>query len=204
MDIGVLGYSGHAYVVAEAALLCGHNLVGYVNKLQTEKNPFSIEYLGDETQLEFEGWKLCDAFVLGIGDNQIRERVASYFKDKNKELLTIIHPDASVSSYGKLGNGTFIARNAAVNPMCEIGDNVIINTSASIDHECKLLDGVHVAPGAVLAGNVTVGVRSFIGANSVIREGITIGNDVIIGAGTVVIKNVVDGTKLVGNPSRKL
>ncbi|MCF6359294.1 MAG: acetyltransferase [Cyclobacteriaceae bacterium] len=203
MGIGLLGYSGHAFVVAEAALLCGHHLVGYANKVEVATNPFSLAYLGDERAKTFQGWERCTSFILGIGENKIRVKVAAYVRKRGHQCHTIIHPDASVSSYTKMGEGTFIARGATVNPLCTIGNDVIINTAASIDHECVVNNGAHVAPGAVLAGNVIIGSGAFIGANAVIKEGIIIGDNVVIGAGSVVLKNVADGEKVVGNPARR-
>ena len=71
-----------------------------------------------------------------------------------------------------------------------------------IEHECIIGDFSHIAPGAVLCGSVSIGKGSFIGANSVIKQGIKIGNNVTIGAGSVVINDILDNTKVVGNPSK--
>lgn len=198
----LIGYSGHGYVVAETALEIGIDLIGYSDTTILEKNPFNLEYLGFEKNENFIGWELEASFIIGIGDNAIRQKIANEVVTKNKELLTVISKFASVSKTIKIGHGTFINRNAAVNAFAVIGNNVILNTGCIIEHECVLDDAVHIAPGAVLAGNVTVGERSFIGANAVVKQGVTIGKDVIVGAGTVIIHDVPDGSKIVGNPGK--
>ncbi|RWX02377.1 acetyltransferase [Flavobacterium cerinum] len=198
----LIGYSGHAYVVAEAALEIGVDIIGYSDKNPVPNNPFNLEYLGFENNPDFIGWQLAASFILGIGDNSIRQKIAELVITNGKELLTVISKSASVSKTAKIGYGTFINRNAAVNALSIIGNNVILNTGCIVEHECVLGDAVHIAPGAVLAGNVTVGERSFIGANSVIKQGVAIGKDVIIGAGTVIIHDIPDGKKVVGNPGK--
>ncbi len=198
--IVLLGYSGHAFVVAEAALMCGMNIKGYAAKAAMKLNPYALDYLGDENTPEFSEWN--SEFLLGIGDNFIRTRVAGFVRAKGYKCITLVHPDSSVSNFAEIDDGTFIARNAAVNPLCRIGKDVIINTSASLDHECHIGHGSHIAPGAILAGNVTVGKNSFIGANTVIKQDVTIGDHVVIGAGSVVLKDIKSGNKIVGNPAK--
>jgi sugar O-acyltransferase (sialic acid O-acetyltransferase NeuD family) len=197
----LLGYSGHGYVVAEAAMLGGIRFFGYAETKELMRNPYQLVYLGDENQDDFD-WGKAHSYILGVGSNKIRVKIAEKVRMKGGKCLTIIHPHASVSSDLILGSGSFIARNAAVNPMVQIGHNVILNTSCSIDHECTIGNNVHIAPGAVLAGNVTVHDSAFIGANSVVKEGLTIGENAIIGAGSVILKNVEANTVVVGNPAK--
>lgn len=197
----LLGYSGHSFAVAEAVLQLGYTLIGYADANECEKNPYKIPYLGDERSTNFD-WSLEVSYVLGVGDNEIRSKIAQRVKSKGGRLLSIIHPAASISKDLKLGSGSFIARNVAVNPLVEIGANVILNTSCSIDHECVIQDNSHIGPGAVLAGNVKVGKGAFVGANSVVKEGVFIGDRAIVGSGSVIIGDVKAGKCIVGNPGK--
>lgn len=198
----IIGYSGHSYVVLDAAEKAGLQVEAYTERVEQTLNPFDLKYLGYESDENFEGWNNGYEFILGIGDNRIREAVTKLFAKKNEELLSVIHPTANIGSFIKIGNGTFIAAGAIINPLVKLGKAVIINTGAIVEHECQIGDFTHIAPGAVLTGNVKVGARSFIGANAVIKEGIEIGSDVIIGAGTVVLNDVQSKSKVVGNPAR--
>ena len=198
----IIGYGGHAYVVAESHLSNGNSLNYYTNISQIEKNPFSLAYLGCETDPNFEGWDMNLAFILGIGDNNLRYKIAQLLLSKHQIIESVIDPNSIISERANIGVGVFASKGVLVNAFSQIGDFTILNTGCIIEHECEISTAVHIAPGAVLAGDVKIGKRSFIGANSVIKQGIEIGNDVIIGAGSVIIKDVKSNTKLVGNPGR--
>lgn len=200
----LLGYSGHGLVAAEAALEAGLDLRFYADIQPAVANPYQFGYLGFEGAKNFQGWGKGYRFILGIGDNRVREKVARLVEEKGETLLTVVHPDASISRLANIGRGVLVARNAAINPLAVIGDYCIINTGSVVEHECRLGNAVHVAPGAVLAGNVQVGDFSFIGANSVIRQGVQVGTGVLVGMGAAVIRNVADGKTVAGNPARNL
>lgn len=198
----IIGYSGHSYVVLDAAREAGLNVVAYTENKELSLNPYELEYLGLETDENCKAWEKKFEFILGIGDNRVREKVTELIISKNESIRSVIHPSATIGSIVDIGAGTFIAAGALINPLVKTGKSVIINTGAIVEHECQIGDYVHIAPSAVLAGNVNVGNRSFVGANAVIKEGVTIGKDVIIGAGTVVLKDVESNCKVVGNPGR--
>lgn len=201
-EVILVGYSGHAYVVADTILNNGVKILGYSDKVKANSNPYNLIYLGFEKETDFIGWSREIPFALGIGDNLLRQNISNLIEEKGKAVQTVIDKTATISSNVSIGSGTFINKNVTVNSLARIGKNVILNTGCIIEHECILQDAVHIAPGAVLAGNVTIGERSFVGANSVVKQGIKIGKDVIIGAGSVVITNIPDGKKVVGNPGR--
>ncbi len=200
--IVVVGYSGHAYVMIDAALGMNLKIKGYFEKRKKNLNPFNIKYLGSEDDklnlISYKDYSLC----IGIGDNNLRSKISNNLRKDGFHLINIFHPNSKISNNTNFGSGVFVARNAVINPLCDIGNDVIINTSATIDHECKISDNSHIAPGAVLLGNVNIGTNSFIGANSVIKEGINIGNNVIIGAGSVILDEVEDNSLVYGNPGK--
>lgn len=201
-DIIIIGYSGHGLVVVDVALENKLKIVGYVDKNEKLSNPFQLKYFGSEIKSDFLSTQELPDYLIGIGDNYIRERIYNLVIEKHGEIVTLISQSASISRTASIGNGTFVNKNVAINALAKVGENVILNTACIIEHDCLISDSVHIAPGAVLAGNVNVGERSFIGANCVIKQGVTIGKDVLVGAGTVVLNNIPDGKKIVGNPGR--
>lgn len=202
-SIALIGYSGHAFVVLEAADLMGLNISGYLEQHSVDFNSYNLEYLGFEGDKDFD-WSIAEKFVLGLGENNLRFKIGELVKSKNKDLLNIFHPTAALSASLKIGSGNFIAANATVNALASIGDYCILNTGCIVEHECTIEDAAHIASGAVLTGNVKVGARSFIGANSVVRQGVNIGKNVIVGAGSTVIKDIPDNQVWVGNPAKLL
>ena len=197
----LLGYSGHGIVVSEAAALAGIDILGYTGLEEVSMNPYNFNFLGDENDPRFQ-WDRCKRYVLGVGSNTIRKRIAIQVESAGGKCLTIVHPNSSLASEIRIGEGTFVARNVAINPLVQVGKNVILNTSCTIDHECIIGDNVHIAPGAVLAGNVIVEDGAFVGANAVVKQGLTIGRNSTIGAGSVVLRSVGPNQVVVGNPAR--
>jgi sugar O-acyltransferase (sialic acid O-acetyltransferase NeuD family) len=198
----LVGYSGHGLVVADTALENRLNIIGYTEKSIKESNLFKLEYLGNELNPEFKGWGLDVSFILGIGDNLLREKIYKHILNNGKKVISLINSTSSISSFATIGDGVFINRNVSINAFSQIGNNVLLNTGCIIEHECVIGDSAHIAPGAVLAGNVEIGERTFIGANSVIKQGVKIGKDVVVGAGSVVLDNIPSEKKWVGNPGR--
>ena len=200
----IIGYSGHAYVVAESFISKGNILSYYTDLKEASNNPFNLSYLGFESSANFKGWGIPLNYILGIGDNNLREKAANLILNKSFQLGNVIDSNALISKSANIGLGVFASKGVLVNAFAKIGNFTILNTGCIIEHECEIGIAAHIAPGVVLAGNVKVGNRSFIGANSVIKQGIEIGDDVIIGAGSVIIKDVKSNSKLVGNPGRLL
>lgn len=200
----ILGYSGHAYVVLDAAKQAGLSVLGYTEKQEQVLNPYALHYLGFEGSHDFEYWNKGYKFIPGMGGNMIRARISDLLTSKDEQMQSVMHPKAIIASQVTIDEGTFIAAGAMINPLVHIGKAVIINTGAIVEHECSIGDFSHVAPGAVLAGNVHVGRSSFIGANAVIKEGVRIGDGAVVGAGSVVLKDVGDNHKIVGNPGKVL
>ncbi|HWV71943.1 MAG TPA: acetyltransferase [Pseudosphingobacterium sp.] len=203
-NIVLIGYSGHGLVVGETAIEAGMPLKFYTEKKPVENNLFNLDYLGFEGDENFDGWSKPLNYILGIGDNHVRNVVALRIGLQNKLVASVIHPSANLSRHITVGKGNFIAKNVAVNTMAKLGDYCILNTGCIIEHECSLGNAVHIAPGAVLAGNVSVGNFSFIGANTTVKQGVKIGDNVIIGAGSVIIKDIPDNQTIVGNPGKAI
>lgn len=203
IKVALVGYSGHGFVVFDAAKLMGLNVVSYCDRIANDKNPLELEYLGDEGTESFV-WQPFTNYVLGIGDNNIRKKVADSILSNEQKIETVIHPKAIISKFARISKGTFINSSVSINAFATIGEICIINTGAIVEHECKIGNAVHIAPGAVLAGNVSIGDLTFIGANSVIKQGIKVGKNCIIGAGAVVITDIPDNSTVVGNPAKKI
>lgn len=201
--IAIIGYSGHSLVVLDAANEAGIVIPYYCEREEKTFNPFNLKYLGDESS-EYFDWDIADKFIIGIGDNQLRKKIANFIISKNKQLFTVVHPLAHISSMSKVGIGNFFAANSTLNTFAEVANNCILNTACVVEHECIISNHVHIGPGAILAGHVTIGESSFIGANSVVKQGVTIGENVVVGAGSVVLQNIPNNEIWVGNPAKKI
>jgi sugar O-acyltransferase (sialic acid O-acetyltransferase NeuD family) len=194
----IIGYSGHSYLCIETAINNGTIIVGYCELEKISNNPYNLNFLGKEEDLDIN-----NQLFIAIGNNAIRRKVYRKLMLNKKYLDTsIIHSKSIVSNSALIQKQNFISSGAIINPKVIINIGCIINTGAIIEHECNIGCFSHICPGAVLAGNVLVGESCIIGANSVIKQGIKIGNNVIIGAGSVIVKDVPNNVMVVGNPGR--
>lgn len=199
----LMGYSGHAMVVADSIIANNDNILGYFDYAVAVNNPFNLPYVGFEND--------CDLnFIVGenylfpsVGNNAVRKKIIMLLENKRLKQSTIVHPSAIVSKYSQIENSTFIAPRAVVNALAFVGKGVILNTGSIIEHGCSIGNYSHIAPGAVLAGDVMIGDSCFIGGNSFIRQGQKIGNNVIVGAGSVVVDNIEDNQVWFGIPAKR-
>lgn len=203
-NIYIMGYSGHAYVVIDAALYNGYKIGGYFERERAIEDPYGLLFLGDEK--EVDATKIVkDGFIFpAIGDNNIRKKVIQFVQLKGLKQLSLISEGVLISKLSKIGESTFVGPNAVINSLASIGVGCIVNTGAIIEHECVIGNFTHIAPGTVLLGNVKVGENTFIGSNAVIKQGVTVGDNVIIGAGSVVLTDIPSNSIWVGNPAKKL
>ncbi len=205
-----IGAAGHAKVVIEILRLRDeYDFVGLLDaKPESSGSSLGgIKILGDDTLLNDlyqQGVRHAFIGVGSVGDSTIRRELFRKLKDLGFDLVSAIHPNATVSPSAKFGEGPIIMANAVVNADAGIGDNVIINTGAIVEHDCILEDHVHIATGARLAGAVTVREGSHVGVGASIKQGVTIGARAIVGAGAVVIEDVPEGVTVVGVPSKIL
>lgn len=138
-------------------------------------------------------------FIIGIGDNLIREKIFNrYFQKNRSKLISIIHPTASISQNVKIGVGSVIFANSVISNNSKLGICVIINNLSTIDHDAKISDFVHISPGVSIAGNVKIQELNWIGIGVNIINNINIGKSSIIGAGSIILSNIKPYSKIVG------
>lgn len=203
-NIALIGYSGHAYVVYEIFASQGQIVSVYTETEEKNNNPYSLKYLGNESEQAILDSLKNYLYFVSVGDNLLRKKISEKLIPYLGEPEIALHKSAIISKTMHAGHGNMFAAGVIINPQVRMGNGVICNTGCIIEHECVLGDYVHIAPGAVLCGNVQIGEGSFIGANAVIKQGVRIGKNVIIGAGTVVLKDIADHQKVVGNPQHIL
>lgn len=200
-SIAILGASGHGKVVAEIAELCGFKSIIFFDDNDGIKRLESWKVIGDTEDLlsRVSGYDAC---FVAIGDNKIRVKKTELLKNKNANIVSLIHPKAYVSEYSLIKKGTVVMANAVINPYASIGESCIVNSSSIIEHDCLIESGVHICPNTALAGGVRVGNNSSVGIGSSIRQNIDIGYNVIIGTGSVVINNIPDNVMAFGVPAK--
>ena len=213
MRIIIIGAGGHGKVVLDTLLNSSNivrekiELIAFLDDDPAKKGRyiFNVPVLG--TTKNLHKWLSEYEFnygIVAIGDNIIRARYFFELIDIGIKPLTIIHRNAIVSPFSRIGKGTVVVAGAVINSDARIGNNVIINTAATIDHDCTIEDHSTINPGAHLAGNVRVGNFSYIHTGAIILPNKKVGNNAIVGAGAVVINDVPDNYVVVGVPAKFL
>ncbi|MBQ9886576.1 MAG: acetyltransferase [Lachnospiraceae bacterium] len=195
----IIGASGHGKVIADIALKNQYDIVGFLDDNDKLTEIIGYPVLG--MTKEIDRYKDDCEFVIAIGSNSIRERIANSF---NVKWATLIHPSAVTGLNVQISEGTVIMANAVINPDSRIGRHCIINTGAVIEHDNIVDDFSHVSPNATLAGTVHIGKRVHIGAGAVVRNNLSICDNCVIGAGGAVVKDITEEGTYVGVPVRRL
>lgn len=203
-QIFLIGAGGQGKVVLDA-LLAGGVTLKNVRVRDGAENLRGTDFLGGviETPAVVEEM-VGQFFHLAIGNGQTRQRLWAELIGLGVRPFTVIHPDASVSRFATLNEGSFVAARAIVAPSASVGVSVILNHGAVLDHDCVVGDFSHVAPNATLGGSVRVGAGVLVGAGANVLPYVTIGDCAVIGAGAVVTKDVANFETVMGVPARKI
>jgi acetyltransferase EpsM len=214
----IIGGGGHALVVAEAAMMSGLRIAGFLDDnpaaplgaiLIDHPHPFPAPpHLGPIRQLSDLAQK---HLVIGLGDLRTRRAVIRSMSAPAPQgppaavracPVTVVHPRASVSPSAMMGPGVFVGPMAVVHSRARIGAHAIINSGAIVEHDCVIEENAHIGPGAVLAGSARVGTDTLVGAGARVLPGVAIGAHCTVAAGAVVTRNVPDGRTVKGVPAR--
>ena len=200
--IVLIGSGGHARVCADVIASLGvFQVAGCVSNETGWKNGPAI--LGNDSvlpDLRAAGYR--NAFV-AIGDNRIRERIATHLAADGWAIPAIVHRNAILGSDVTIGSGSVLMPGSIVNACSHIGRYSIVNTGASADHDCVIGNCAHLAPGSSLCGGVRVGDRALVGVGANIVPNITIGIDAVVAAGATVTRDVKPGTTVYGTPAKE-
>lgn len=201
--IVVLGSGGHARVVADVCRAAGREVRGFLDPRASPGDIVGqLRVLGDDELLDDADFVAEHEFLIGIGDQQKRRKVASMVREKGGTLATVIHPSSVVAPDVRIGAGTVLVAGSIINTGAVLGECVIINTGATVDHDNILKDGVQLCPGVHLAGNVSCGEDAFFGTGAVVIPGREIGARAVIGAGAVVTSDIPEDVAAVGCPAK--
>ncbi|GLU65683.1 acetyltransferase [Paenarthrobacter ureafaciens] len=143
-------------------------------------------------------------YLIGVGNPDIRARIAECCDARGWTPATAVHPSASIGSGSRIGAGTIICGGVQVSTNVRLGRHVNLNPGSVVGHDAALEDFVSVNPGGIVSGDVLVQERVLVGAGAVVLQGRTVGASALVGASACVTKDIEPKLTVVGVPSRPL
>lgn len=198
MRLLVIGAGGHATVVIDAAEMAGWEIAAVVGD-----NPGATDILGHPVT-PLDQAPDADAFIVAIGDNEVRARYFGEYAERGLRPATVVHPTAVVARSASIAPGTFVGARAVVNPLAEVGANTILNTACVIEHHVKVGAHSHVGPLCALCGASSIGESVLLGVGTVLKPGVCVGAGSTVGAGGVVVSDLAENQTWVGVPAKRL
>jgi sugar O-acyltransferase (sialic acid O-acetyltransferase NeuD family) len=205
VDLLIVGASGHACVVAEAAV-ASYRISGFVDdradgREVADYGPFlgNPDVIGNWMEVQKQG-----AVHVAIGDNGARRKVVDALcrKYPGIRFAAVIHPNACVSRTALVGDGALICAGAVVSAKALIGSHCILNTRSVLDHHASMGGFASLAPTAATGGRVTIGSGTAIGMGSMIHHGIGVGEDTVVGSLSLVTRDLPSRVVAYGHPCR--
>jgi sugar O-acyltransferase (sialic acid O-acetyltransferase NeuD family) len=205
----IVGCGGHGRevfgIVAAINAMNGKtwNVLGFVDDAPTDNNLKLLErlgarYLGPLSALA----ERRTQYVIGIGDPQVRARVAATLGPAGNRAATLIHPDATVGLDNTFGDGVVVFSGARVTTNVTLHRHVHLNQNATVGHDALLGAYSQVNPLAAVSGSCVIGERVLIGTSAAVIQGLSVGDDAVIGAGACVVRDVPAGVTAKGVPAR--
>jgi sugar O-acyltransferase (sialic acid O-acetyltransferase NeuD family) len=204
----ILGAGGHGRVVLDILLQARrHEVLGFldnnpdmhgrrVDGIPVRGGLHDLEHLREELDV--------GGVIIAIGDNGARRGLARQIEQAGIELVSAVHPSATLAHNATIGRNVVIAAGVVVCANCQIGDSVILNTGCIIDHQTMIGEGSHICPGVRLAGRVKVEPGVFVGIGATVVPMVTLGCEAVVGAGAVVLEDVLPMATVAGVPARPI
>ncbi|MFA5088665.1 MAG: NeuD/PglB/VioB family sugar acetyltransferase [Candidatus Omnitrophota bacterium] len=196
---------GHSGVVLETLQeIGGFQIIGFIDHDPELQNKYvnGLPVIGSTDDLG--SLDLSTKHVhIAVTDNVSRGRIYKTLKDLGMNVVTLVHPSATVSKQAIIAEGSFIGPRAVINNGVVIGEVTIINTGAIIDHNNKFGYAVYVGQGTRTGGRVRIDDFSFIGMGATVLPDIHIGSGALIGPGATVTKSVSAKTTVMGYSAQK-
>lgn len=206
-ELYVLGLGRNTPVFLDIAEQSGYAIKGlyHYNDDLTGTMQLDYEVLGSYDNL-FSGSLQGKAFLLTMGDNDLRHRLAEKIRACSGATPAIIHPMAVISRFAEVGQGVIVSPFSYIQANTTVGDDTVILSHVNISHNNLVGKACFFAGGAILGAYTNVSDKVFVGIGAkIISDKVEfIGEKAYIGAGSLVTKSVSANTLVKGVPAKEV
>lgn len=206
-DLIIVGASGFGREVLQWVKHCNKsanawNIKGFIDDNSQALDQYECDYEVIDS-LKSYTVKKNDYFTIAIASPKVKKTVVEILKAKGAKFASIIHPTAIISEFCEIGDGIIVTPNAKVSPNVKVG-NFVTLLGSGLGHDSIVEDYCTITGNCSINGHVRLEEGSFIGSNSCIAPGKKVGAWALVAMGSMVISNVRPGTKVMGNPAKRL
>ena len=197
---GHLGLDVYALIKEINAVKPTWNIKGFLNDFPVDLDQYCIYEKVIGTIQDWIPGK-DEHFALAVGSPLGKEKVVNLLKSRGVVFETLISPRAVVAKSAKIGEGSIIISTSSIGTCAKIGKFVVVGNTI-VSFNSSVGDFTNTASYVNIYRNVIVGKRVQIWTHSVILNNVD--DDAIVGAGSVVVAKVKAGTKVFGNPAKRM
>ena len=145
-----------------------------------------------------------DVFICAIGDGGGRAAAIKLIKERGGEFINLIHKTSIIQGVVGIGKGVFVGPYTVIGDHAKLGNHVMVNTHSAIGHDAIVGDYTCIMSYVDITGWSVIGEKVFLASGCRITPGTKIGDNAYIGIGSVVLRRVKSGTKVFGNPAKRI
>ena len=194
--IFIIGGGGHSRVVIDSFRKSDGQIDGIVDPAyQKDAMVVGIPVIGGDDILDTFS---IDAarLINGVGvlpGHFGRWKIADELRQRGFKFVSVIDPEAVVSSNVKMSEGVQVLAGAILQNGVKIGSDSVVNTGAILDHDCNIGKKCWISPGVTICGGTIVGSNAYIGTGATLIQNLNIGDGVLVRAGATVVEDVPSG-----------
>lgn len=174
---------------------------GFLNDIPVDLKAHNIN---EKVIGTIKDWQPSDdeVFVMGVSSPQGKEKIAKTLKSKGATFATLIHPHALIVETAKIGEGCIIGGRSSIGDNAQLGD--FVHIAGSMIGQDSIIGDYSTTTGFTNIASASIGKRVFVGSHAVVLNNITVEDDAFICAGSIVFSKVKAGTKVFGNPAKRI
>lgn len=174
---------------------------GFINDIPVDLQAYQIN---EKIIGTIKDWQPShdEVFVMGVSSPKGKEIIAKTLKSRGGQFATLIHPLAHIIETARIGEGCIIGARSSIGDNVKLGD--FVHIAGSMIGQDSIIGDYSTTTGFTNIASASIGKRVFVGSHAVVLNNIIVEDDAFICAGSIVFSKVKAGTKVFGNPAKRI